>query len=674
MLHGGDYNPDQWIDTPEIWDEDMRLMKHAHCNAMSIGIFSWSAVEPTEGTFTFDWLDTIMDKLAENGIYAMLATPSGSKPAWMSLKYPEIRRVGSDGIRQPHKGRHNHCRTSPVYREKCVAINTKLAERYRDHPALLVWHVSNEYNGDPCHCDLCMSAFREWLKNKYDGDLNKLNRAWWSRFWSHTFTEWEQITAIDGSIVGMNVDWKRFSSDQTIDFFLTESQPLRALAPETPVTTNFMPHFYSLDYAKFAQHLDIVSVDSYPPWHCGDDIETAVTTGFFMDLHRSLKRGRPFILMESVPSAVQWQEFCTLKRPGMHMLSSLQAVAHGSDTVQYFQWRKGRGGGEQFHGAVVDHAGHENTRVFRDVSAVGRVLEKLSPVVGATIRPKVALIFDWENNWLLQSTRALGKGILKYEETAVGHYAPFHRLGVPVDIIDQQTDFSQYSLLIAPLLFSLRPKVAERLADFVKRGGTLVGTYWSGIVDENGLAFLGGAPGGGLREVFGIWDEETDALPAGKTNRLMMTDDNELDLQAGYRIHDLCALIHAEKADVLAGYGDDFYSGRPALTVNRFGEGKAFYIAGKTEPRFLYDLYHKLVQLCDLQPVLNHPLPEGVSATRRSNDTHDFLFLMNFATDVRTVGLDAKEYTDLLECTTISGKVDLMAYGVRVLSTERRAR
>jgi len=672
MLHGADYNPDQWIDTPEVWDEDMRLMKLAHCNSMSIGIFAWSALEPHEGEYTFDWLDTIMDKLAENGNFALLATPSGSKPAWMSLTYPEIRRIGPDGIRQPHKGRHNHCRTSPVYRDKCVEINTRLAQRYKDHPALLVWHVSNEYNGNPCYCDLCMNAFRDWLKKKYAGDLDKLNRSWWSRFWSHTFTDWDQITAIDNSIVGMHVDWKRFSCDQTIDFFRTESAPLRALTPDVPVTTNFMPHFYSLDYAKFARHLDIVSVDSYPVWHRENDIDTATTTGFFLDLHRSLKQGRPFMLMESVPSAVQWREYCTLKRPGMHILSSLQAIAHGSDTVQYFQWRKGRGGVEQFHGAVVDHAGHENTRVFADVAGVGLALEKLSPVVGTTIRPQVGLIFDWENNWLLESTTALGKGVVKYEETTVSHYAPFRQLGIPVDVIDQNSDFSRYSLLVAPMLFSLRPGVAERLAAYVKEGGSLVLTYWSGIVDENGLAFLEGTPGDGLRDVFGIWDEEIDALDPSKTNQLIMTDNNELDLHAGYRIIELCSLIHAENANVLATYGDDFYAGRPVLTANRYGKGKAFYLAGRTEPRFLYDFYGSLVRLRGIRPVLCSPLPEGVSATKRSDGTHDFLFLMNFATAPLAVQLDEGEYHDMLENTGVSGKITLPGYGVRVLRAASR--
>ena len=219
FLHGGDYNPDQWVQTPQVWDEDMRLMKLADCNTMSIGIFSWVSLEPEEGKFTFGWLDEIMDKLAANRAFAVLATPSGSKPAWLSEKYPEVCRMTAQGLRQPHQGRHNHCRTSPIYRQKCHIINEHLAHRYKDHPALLVWHVSNEYNGEDCHCPLCYAAFQEWLKKRYHNSLEELNQAWWSAFWSHTYTAWEQIRPLDTSIHGLMLDWRRFNTDQTIDFF-----------------------------------------------------------------------------------------------------------------------------------------------------------------------------------------------------------------------------------------------------------------------------------------------------------------------------------------------------------------------------------------------------------------------------------------------------------------------
>ncbi|MBT7066183.1 MAG: beta-galactosidase, partial [Verrucomicrobia bacterium] len=366
MLHGGDYNPDQWIRTPEIWDEDMRLMTLSGCNAMSVCIFSWSALEPAEGAFEFGWLDTIMDKLAANNAYAVMATPSGSKPAWMSRAYPEICRVKGDGVRQPHGSRHNHCRTSPVYREKCVIINTKLAERYKEHPALLLWHASNEYNGGDCQCDLCLAAFHNWLRVRYDNDLDKLNHAYWSSFWSHSFPDWDYIIPTDRGIHALMLDWERFKTHQTIDFFNAETAPLRAITPDIPVTTNFMPGSDTLDYGAFAKAVDVISWDSYPNWHeHSDEIGEAVTTARMHDQCRAMKGGKPFMLMESVPSIPTRGRVKKRKEPGMNLLSSLQAVAHGSDTVQYFQWRKSRGCMEKFHGAVVDHEGSENTREFK---------------------------------------------------------------------------------------------------------------------------------------------------------------------------------------------------------------------------------------------------------------------------------------------------------------------
>ncbi len=388
FYHGGDYNPDQWLKYPEVLEEDIRLIKLAHCNVMTLGIFSWATLEPEEGKFNFEWLDKIMNKLAENDIHVILATPSGARPAWLSFKYPEVLRVEETHVRNLHGGRHNHCFTSPIYREKVQIINTKLAERYSNHPALLAWHISNEYGG-ACYCELCEKAFRDWLKKRY-GTLDKLNDAWWTTFWSHTYTAWEQIEAPSAigeqSVHGHRLDWNRFVTDQTIDFMKNEIKPLKEANAEVPVTTNLMGTYDGLDYWKFAKELDVISWDNYPTWH-NPKTEDSLASEISMvhDINRCLKGGKPFMLMESTPSMTNWQEVSKLKRPGMHLLSSIQAVAHGSDTVEYFQWRKSRGSSEKFHGAVVDHCGHENTRVFRDVTSVGTTLEKLDEVIGTTV-------------------------------------------------------------------------------------------------------------------------------------------------------------------------------------------------------------------------------------------------------------------------------------------------
>ncbi len=669
FLHGGDYNPDQWPE--EVWHEDMRLMKLANCNAMSVGIFAWAKLEPEEGRYDFAWLDKIMDLLVENGGYAVLATPSGARPAWLSAKYPEILRVTADRRRILHGGRHNHCMTSPIYREKTRAINHALAERYKDHPALLVWHISNEYGGE-CHCELCQESFRAWLKKKYDNDLDKLNLAWWGAFWSHTYTDWNQIESPspigEMSLHGLTLDWKRYTTDQTIDFFRSEIEPLRAITPNVPVTTNFMGLYPGLNYPRFAEAVDVISWDSYPVWHTtGSDAELAAQISFIHDQNRTMKDGMPFMLMESTPSNTNWQPTPKLKRPGMHLLSSIQAVAHGSDTVQYFQWRKSRGSAEKFHGAVVDHAGHENTRIFRDVAEVGEVLQKLDGVIGTTVKPDAAIIYDWENRWAIDDMHALGRDRRHYPETVIAHYRPFWQRGIPVDVIPEWADYSSYKLIVAPMLYMLQPGVADRLKQFVADGGTVVMTYWSGLVDENDLSFLGGWPGGGLREVFGIWDEETDTLAAGERNQVVVADGSAAGISGTYEARDYFALIHTEGAEVLATYGSDFYAGRPALTLNRYGKGRAYYMASRNEDRFLDDFYGKLAQDMGLLRALDTELPKGVTAQLRTDGENKFIFVMNFNPEPAKVSLNGANFEGIVSGKPVSGTLELPAYGVEIL-------
>lgn len=665
MLHGGDYNPEQWIDTPEIWREDMRLMKLAGVNVVSLGIFAWSMLEPEEGKFNFGWLDRIMDMLADNGVYVVLATPSGAKPNWMAAKYPEIRRINARGEREPQAGRHNHCYTSPVYREKVTIINTHLAQRYRNHPALIMWHVSNEYGGE-CYCPLCKEAFREFLKKKY-GTLDRLNRAWWTTFWSHRYTDWSQIDALDGSVHGLILDWKRFVTHQTVDFMRVEIAPLKKYTPNIPVTTNMMGTYPGLDYWKFADVCDVIVWDNYPRWHREENfVDMAARVAFVHDLNRSIKH-RPFLMLESTPSQTNWADISPLKRPGVHVLSSLQAVAHGSDSVMYFQWRKSRGSCEKFHGAVVDHCGHEHTRVFRDVQEVGRILQKLDAVVGTTNPVETAVIFDWENRWAFEEERGPRNVNKDYEQTVVrDFYRPLWLRQIPADVINMDQDFSPYRLLIAPILYMVRPGVAERIARFVKAGGTFVTTYFSGLVDENDLCFLGGFPGP-LREILGIWVEEHDALADHMVQSVQALPGNELGLTGSYAARHYCDLLHCETAQPLAVFGQDFYAGRPAVTVNYLGKGRAFYIASRNDDRFHRDLAAGLIRLLGLRPNIQAPVPEGVSVQRRSDGKFDYLFFLNCTDRPQTVPLDPGTHWDMIAEREVSGAVHMPPYGTMIL-------
>ena len=681
LLHGGDYNPDQWLKYPEILEDDIRLLKLAKCNCVSVNIFGWSAIEPEEGKYAFEWLDKIMDDMAENNIHVILATPSGARPAWMSEKYPEVLRVNRDRTKNIHGQRHNHCFTSPIYREKTYKINEILAKRYKDHPALIMWHISNEYSGE-CHCELCQEAFRNWLKKKYDNDLEKLNEAWWTGFWSHRFTSWSQIESPSekGEIYvhGHNLDWKRFVTDQTIDFYKNEISPIRRITPNVPVTSNFMgayPHmqlFLRLDYWKFAKELDVVSWDSYPAWHNNFEStsDLASNVGFVHDIYRSLKGGQPFLVMESTPSLVNWQKTNKLKRPGMHMLSSIQALAHGSDSVLYFQWRKGRGASEKFHGAVVDHCGHDNTRVFKDVSKVGSVLKQLKEIKGSTTESEVAIIYDIENRWAIDDLQGLKKDKKGYVESCQEAYKVFWENGVSVDVINMDCDLSKYKLVIAPMLYMIRPKVAERISEFIKNGGTFVTTYFSGIVDENDLCFLGGFPGP-LRKATGIWAEETDSLYDNEVNYIDFKDSNIDGLKGSYEVKDYCDLIHAETAEILGVYKSDFYANMPALTVNNYGKGKAYYIAARTKEDFNNDFYSKLIKELNIKSVIDGKLPNGVTAQMRCNEKYEFIFLMNFTEEEKTVNLENKNYIDMISGEDIGKEIHLDKYGIKILKNRR---
>lgn len=658
IIHGGDYNPDQWIDTPGIWDEDMRLMKLSNVNSATVGIFAWSLIEPEEGVYNFEWLDRIMDKLYENGIEAILATPSGARPVWLAQKYPEVLRVEETGIRNEYGVRHNHCLTSPLYRRKVREINTLLAQRYKDHPALKMWHISNEYSGE-CHCELCQQSFREWLKKYYHNNLDELNLSWWNGFWSHRITDWNQISSPkfrgENHVPALKLCWRRFVTDSHISFYENEIAPLREITPDIPITTNFMRMYGGIDYQKFAEHIDIISWDNYPYWDVGQNEYNVTETAFAHDVFRSMKNGQPFFMMESTPSIVNWRPVNKIPKPGMQELSAIQSVAYGADSVQYFQWRKSRGGHEKFHGAVVDHCGHENTRVFKEISHLGANLKKLSAVTGEYCDGKVAVVYDWNNEWAIKYFCGYNNDERNYLEECLKWYAPFMKKGIGVDVISEDGDFSKYDLVIAPFLYSLKDGVENKICEYVKNGGNFVTTYLCGIVDKNDLCYLGGFPAGKLKDVFGVWAEETDSIPKERENTASYNGKN-------YSVINMCDIIHTTGAEVLGKYESDFYKGESAVTKNNYGKGNAYYVAFGCGYGFASDFCEMLIKDCKISKDTSIPATDGVIVKKRG----DFIFVMNFSEEEKTVSLD-KEYTDVLKNETVKGELKLPVCGYAVL-------
>jgi len=671
FLHGADYNPEQWLDRPDILADDIKLMKQTHCNVMSVGIFSWAALEPTEGEFHFEWLDNILNNLSDNGISVFLATPSGARPAWLSEQYPDVLRVSSTRIKQLHGERHNHCYSSPNYRKKVSVINTKLAERYHLHPAVIGWHISNEYGGD-CHCEYCQQAFQTWLKEKY-GSLDQLNKQWWSTFWSHTYSSWEQIESPspigENSVHGLNLDWKRFCTDRVTNFCQHEIRPLKKVNATLPVIANFMEYFYDYNYWELSKAVDVVSWDNYPLWHRdSDDVSLACYIAMYHDLMRTLL-DQPFLLMESTPSQTNWQPITKLKKQGMHILSSMQAIAHGSDSIQYFQWRKSRGSVEKFHGAVIDHVGHADTRTAKEVTSVGHILNTISQVAGSGTKAEIAIIFDWESRWAMDNASGPRNQGLQYEQTVADHYRGFWEQGINCDIIEQLSDFSSYKVVVAPMLYLIKPGVAERIEEFVQRGGTLVATYWSGIVDQNDLCFLGGFPGGAdsaLRRTFGIWAEEIDSLYDQERVKFTIDKSVELGFSGEFEAKHLIEHIHLETAKSLATYTSDIFKDTPAITQNNHGSGSAYYIAARTEHTFNSQFYKYITEEYQITKIVPD-VPYGLSITSRYDDNHTYVFVMNFLNKENIFVLPNTHWRNLITNETIqSDKIKINPYEVIV--------
>lgn len=640
-MYGGDYNPEQWLSMPQILETDIERFKQARINTVSLGIFSWARLEPREGEFDFGWMERIIDRLYENGISVILATPSGARPHWLADKYPQVLRVNEMRQRALFGVRHNHCMTSPVYREKVRVINTRLAQRFGAHPAVKLWHISNEYGG-ACHCPLCQEAFRGWLEKKYK-TIDALNDAWCTTFWSHTCDSFEQVESPsplgESTVMGLTLDWKRFVSDQTIDFMEQEIDALRAAGAEQPATTNLMYHFGDIDYFRLAEKIDVVSWDNYPTWHKGPEWETARDTAFWHDVIRGLKK-KPFLMLESCPGATNWQGVSKLKKPGMVEAGSLQSIAHGADAAMYFQMRKSRGGEEKFHGAVLDHYDGDDTRTFQDVCRTGEILERLKEVAGSRTGALAAVIYDWENRWALEGSRGPRNDGLYYEESVEKSYRALRRMGLNVDITDQRGELSDYRLVAAPMQYLFRPGFEEKIRDYVEKGGIFVMTYWSGVVDENDRCFLGGTPHG-LMDVFGLRSEEIDALYDWEENTACLPGQEDsasfwpesAGMRRSYTCKYLCQLVKPTTARTLMVYGKDFYAGSPALLRNDYGKGSAYYVCADMEQAFYDDLYRLLVRQAHIPSAWQGPLPEGVELTTRSGGKADYLFLQNFSPD-----------------------------------------
>ncbi|MGF1998153.1 beta-galactosidase [Enterococcus casseliflavus] len=653
ILFGGDYNPNQW--PKEIWEEDIRIFKKASINSATVNVFSWAKIQPSENCYDFEELDQIIEKLSTEGFDIVLATSTAALPAWMFKKYPEVARTDYDGRHHKFGQRHNACPNSLVYQKYAERLATKLAERYGENPQVTCWHINNEYGGE-CYCDNCEKAFRVWLKDKYH-TIEALNKAWNMEFWGHTVYEWDEIVLPNAlsegigydktAFAGISIDYRRFNSDSLLKNYMMERDAIRKIDPTTPITTNLMGTFKRLDYFKWAKEMDLVSWDNYPSYNTPWSL-VAMTH----DLMRGLKQ-QPFMLMEQTPSQQNWQPYNSLKKPGQMRAQSYQTIAHGADTIQYFQLRRSIGACEKFHGAVIEHVGHEDTRVFRETAALGAELAQLSDIIGTQTQAQVAVIFDWDNYWALEYTS--GPTVdLKYVEQIHRYYRYFYEQNIAVDLVPVDADLSKYKLVAAPVLYMIKEGMQERLTDFVMQGGALLTTYMSGIVDQSDNVHLGGYPGP-LRELAGIWVEEIDALAPEQSNGVSLV--NEELTGTSNLVSDL---IHLENAEALAHYTSNFYAGMPAVTKNTFGDGTVYYFGGQLEDQLQDQLFKTIVEESDITPVIEEATKLEIAC--RENEEAKFFVIINFHEEAQPLPEMFVGKTDLLTGKVLSSEMMLTQY------------
>ncbi len=657
IWYGGDYNPEQWPE--EVWHEDVRLMQQAGVNLVSIGIFAWSYLEPQPGQYEFAWLDRLMDLLYDHGVHASLGTATASPPPWLAHRHPNSLPVTADGVKLWPGGRQAYCLHSQAYMKAASALVTRLAERYKDHPALAIWHINNEYgcHVSECFCDVSAVAFRKWLYERY-GTVDELNRAWGTAFWSQRYGQWDEINPPRRAPTFANptqqLDWRRFSSDSLIALSDMETEILRRITPDVPVTTNFMGFFKPADYRKWAHREDVVSLDTYPD---PSDAFAAAQNAAQCDLTRSLGDGKPWMLMEQTSSAVNWRPRNVLKQPGQMRLWSMQALARGANTVMFFQWRAARAGAEKFHGALVPHVGTQDSRVWREVSALGNELQELGPLAQSRVVADAGILVDWQNWWALELDSKPSTAVTFYDRLA-SFYGPLFAANITADFVFTDSDFANYKVIFVPNLYLVDDATAARLEEYVAGGGTLVIGFFSGIVDENEHIRLGGYPAP-FRKLLGIRVEEFAPMAEGEQNEVRFADGSAspCDLWAD--------VIDLEGATALATFTGNFYAGRPAITEHAFGRGRALYLGTRLAPEAMGALLGRLSAAAGVMPPVS--TPPGIEVVRRrTDDGRTLWFVLNHRPELVSVTLPVAGI-DVLTGAEVAGAVALEPYGVSIV-------
>lgn len=626
LLFGGDWSPEQW--DRETWREDVALMRRARVNTVTLGVFSWANLEPSEGVIETDWLDEVIARLTEAGIGFFLATPTASPPPWFTLAHPDAMPVRPDGVRLTHGSRDTYAISAPAYRDASRRIATVLAERYGNHPGLRGWHLHNEY-GTLDHGPHAARAFRRWLRERY-GDLESLNRAWSTAFWSQQYGDFEEVTPPRATQYLANpahaLDFRRFSSDEMLAAMCEQRDAIRTAGSVAPMTTNFMlPTWNHLEQWGWADELDVVSLDHYLDT-TGQDAEAHVAYG--ADLARSWSGGA-WVLMEQNARGISLGDRTVVKSPSRMLRHSLGYIARGAQSSLFFQWRASLGGSEQWHAGLVPHAGPDSEH-FAAVCALGETLEALAPLAappadGPLIEAEVGILWHADAWWALE-TPHLPSDAIRYADEVRATHRSFWRAGIPTDVVRPGADASRYRLLVVPCLYPLSEEQAAWLEEYVESGGELVITFLSGISDPSLRIVPGGYPGR-LRDLLGVRGQEMRPLRAGE----------QVVLDDGTEVEEWTELLEAVDAEVLASYTHGDLAGRPAITRAARGKGHAVYLSARpvqaARDRFLAGL----AAARGISATVPGAAECGLEAVRRRGDGADHVVLLHHGTQPVTV-------------------------------------
>jgi beta-galactosidase len=658
LLLGAAWYPEQWPESR--WETDLTLMEKAHLHVVRVGEFAWSTLEPTEGHYDLDWLERAINLAGKYGIYTVLGTPTATPPAWLTTKYPETLRIDDNGRRAEHGNRLQYDWSDPKYRALSRGIVEKLATRFGHNPYVIGWQLDNEVS-QTSTSDGARKQFQDWLQKRY-GTLDALNARWTTSYWSESYTDWSQIPipkhgGVDNGNPGLLLCWRLFISDTWRSYMLNQIDVIRPRADARQfITTNTMGFFQYYDHYITESVLDLAAWDDYIP----DGKIDPTWNGMAHDLTRGFKR-KNFWVMETQPGFVNWSSVNPSLKKGDVRALAWHDIAHGADTVSFWQWRSALNGQEQYHGTLVGADGAP-VPLYPEVQQIGAEFEKLGPVLANTyVDSEVAILHSYEARWAIEWQPQSDK-FDPLQEMA-RYYGPLHRATQAVDIVAPNVDLSKYKLVIAPALNLVTGEDANNLIAYVKAGGNLVLTPRSGMKDADNALQTNRQPGP-LEPLLGGRVEQFYALKES-----VPVDGALLHTKASIWAELLSTSSPDTKVLLRYGKSNGWLDGQPAVITRRVGSGSITYVGTVFDDDAMQTLTAWLLTQAKVTKA-TIAVPEGVEASVRRGEGKTVHILVNFADKVETITLTSPMIDELHDKRSVR-QVVLPVSGVAVLSETR---